>query len=156
MSSCFVIHRTCSNKNLTPHLCYSYRNPHQTTRDVRACLSTSLIFYQCFFKGIPDCRDTHHPNLSDLSFSSSKMKICSQWNTSRFRLWNLTTTIVLRSHTLQKTKRYQTIYRIDWAKACDQRHWRRGVVVITTGQLRSIKPGLRFCAGSNPARGMWQ
>ena len=30
--------------------------------------------------------------------------------------------------------------------------WRRGVVVITTAQLHSIKPELRFCAGSNPAR----
>ena len=30
--------------------------------------------------------------------------------------------------------------------------WRRGVVVITTAQLHSAKPELRFCAGSNPAR----
>ena len=29
----------------------------------------------------------------------------------------------------------------------------RGVVVITTAQLHSTKPELRFCAGSNPARG---
>ena len=28
------------------------------------------------------------------------------------------------------------------------------VVVITTAQLHSTKPELRFCAGSNPARGM--
>ena len=28
--------------------------------------------------------------------------------------------------------------------------WRRGVVVITTAQLHSAKPKLRFCAGSNP------
>ena len=32
--------------------------------------------------------------------------------------------------------------------------WRRGVVVITTAQFHSTKPELRFCAGSNPARGM--
>ena len=32
--------------------------------------------------------------------------------------------------------------------------WRRGVVVITTAQLNSTKPELRFCAGSNPARGV--
>ena len=32
--------------------------------------------------------------------------------------------------------------------------WRRGVVVITTAQLHSPKPELRFCAGSNPARGV--
>ena len=32
--------------------------------------------------------------------------------------------------------------------------WRRGVVVITTAQLHSTKPELRFCAGSNPACGM--
>ena len=30
------------------------------------------------------------------------------------------------------------------------RSWRRGVVVITTAQLYST----RFCAGSNPARGV--
>ena len=29
--------------------------------------------------------------------------------------------------------------------------WRRGVVVITTAQLHSTKPELRFCTGSNPA-----
>ena len=28
------------------------------------------------------------------------------------------------------------------------------VVVITTTQLHSSKPELRFCAGSNPARGV--
>ena len=32
--------------------------------------------------------------------------------------------------------------------------YRRGVVVITTAQLYSTKPELRFCAGSSPARGM--
>ena len=32
--------------------------------------------------------------------------------------------------------------------------WRRGVVVITTAQLHSAKPKLRFCAGSNPPRGV--
>ena len=32
--------------------------------------------------------------------------------------------------------------------------WRRGVVVITTAQLQSTKPELRFCAGSNPAPGV--
>ena len=31
---------------------------------------------------------------------------------------------------------------------------RRGVVVITTAQLHSTKLELRFCAGSNPARGV--
>ena len=31
-------------------------------------------------------------------------------------------------------------------------YWRRGVVVITTTQLHSTKPELRFWAGSNPAR----
>ena len=31
---------------------------------------------------------------------------------------------------------------------------RRGVMVITTAQLHSTKPELRFCAGSNPACGM--
>ena len=32
--------------------------------------------------------------------------------------------------------------------------WRRGVVVITTAQLHSTKPELRFYAGLNPARGV--
>ena len=32
--------------------------------------------------------------------------------------------------------------------------WHRGLVVITTAQLHSTKPELRFCAGSNPARGV--
>ena len=31
--------------------------------------------------------------------------------------------------------------------------WHRGVVVMSTAQLHSIKPELRFCAGSNPAHG---
>ena len=30
--------------------------------------------------------------------------------------------------------------------------WRHGVVVITTAQVHSLKPGHRFFAGSNPAR----
>ena len=32
--------------------------------------------------------------------------------------------------------------------------WRRGAVVITTAQFHSTKPELRFCVGSNPARGV--
>ena len=32
--------------------------------------------------------------------------------------------------------------------------WRRGVVIIAAAQLHSTAPGLRFCAGSNPTRGM--
>ena len=32
--------------------------------------------------------------------------------------------------------------------------WPRGIVVITTAQLYSTKPELRFCTGSNPARGV--
>ena len=31
---------------------------------------------------------------------------------------------------------------------------RCGVVVISTAQLHSTKPEVRFCAGSNPARGV--
>ena len=31
--------------------------------------------------------------------------------------------------------------------------WPRGVAVITTAQLHSTKPELKFCAGSIPARG---
>ena len=32
--------------------------------------------------------------------------------------------------------------------------WRRGAAVITTAQLHSTKPKLRFYAGSNPAHGV--
>ena len=32
--------------------------------------------------------------------------------------------------------------------------WHHGVVVITTTELHSTKPWLRFCTGSNPACGM--
>ena len=32
--------------------------------------------------------------------------------------------------------------------------WRRGIVVVTSVQLHSIKLELRFCASSNPARGL--
>ena len=32
--------------------------------------------------------------------------------------------------------------------------WRRGVMVIIIAQLHSTKSELRFCAGSNPARGV--
>ena len=37
---------------------------------------------------------------------------------------------------------------------CHWNLWRRDVVVITTAQLHSTKPELRFCAGSNPAGGV--
>ena len=32
--------------------------------------------------------------------------------------------------------------------------WLHGVVVITTTQLHSTKPELKFCTGSNPAGGV--
>ena len=35
-----------------------------------------------------------------------------------------------------------------------QKLWRRGVMVITTTPFHSTKPDLRFCASSNPARGV--
>ena len=35
---------------------------------------------------------------------------------------------------------------------CSEHH--RGVVVITTTQLHSTKPELKFCAGSYPVRGV--
>ena len=39
-------------------------------------------------------------------------------------------------------------------KSKNQTLWLRGVVVVTTAQLHSTKPELRFCADSNPARGV--
>ena len=35
-----------------------------------------------------------------------------------------------------------------------QNLWRCDVVAITTAQLHSTKPELRFCTDSNPARGV--
>ena len=47
-----------------------------------------------------------------------------------------------------------TVFQIfDWSKVHSIPR-RRGVVVITTAQLHSTKPEIRFCAGSNPARGV--
>ena len=47
-----------------------------------------------------------------------------------------------------------TVFQIfDWSKVHSIPR-RRGVVVITTAQLHSTKPEIRFCAGSNPTRGM--
>ena len=40
------------------------------------------------------------------------------------------------------------------AFALNLQTYRRGAVVITTAQLHSTKPELRFCAGSNPACGV--
>ena len=37
---------------------------------------------------------------------------------------------------------------------CHWNLWRRGVLVISTAQLRSTKLELRFCAGSNPVGGV--
>ena len=34
--------------------------------------------------------------------------------------------------------------------------WRRSVVVITTAQLHSTKPEIRFCAGPSPASDVWE
>ena len=41
-----------------------------------------------------------------------------------------------------------------WQSIPEIHTWRRGVVVITTTQLYSTKPELRFCTGSNPAHGV--
>ena len=38
--------------------------------------------------------------------------------------------------------------------SAENEKWCRGVVVITTAQLHSAKLELKFCAGSNPARGV--
>ena len=35
-------------------------------------------------------------------------------------------------------------------------NWHRDVMVITTAQLHSTKPELRFCSGSNTAHSMWE
>ena len=42
----------------------------------------------------------------------------------------------------------------NFAKSFNVAPWCRSVVVFTTAQLHSIKPELRFCAGSKPAWGV--
>ena len=41
---------------------------------------------------------------------------------------------------------------IQWQKTIPLKQWCSGIVVITTAQLDSTKPEIRFCAVSNPAR----
>ena len=41
---------------------------------------------------------------------------------------------------------------IQWQKTIPLKQWCSGIVVITTAQLHSTKPEIRFCAVSNPAR----
>ena len=56
------------------------------------------------------------------------------------------------NNVLEFCRNYVTFYQ-DVCCSDAQMHlsWCRGVVVITTAQLHSTKPELRFCAGSNPA-----
>ena len=59
--------------------------------------------------------------------------------------------------TKNSTKFTKTTYvdsRIKRSKIYALKWWRCGVVAITTAQLHSTKPELRFCAGSNPACGV--
>ena len=55
-----------------------------------------------------------------------------------------------------KVSVFKTSFKKQKLKIVTYRHytWRRGIVVITTAQLHSTKPELRFCAGSKPARGV--
>ena len=41
---------------------------------------------------------------------------------------------------------------LKWKQQIPELFWRHDAVVITTAQLHSTKPELRFCPGSNPAR----
>ena len=41
-----------------------------------------------------------------------------------------------------------------WLSLLQNFMWRRDLVVVTTAQLYSTEPELRFSAGSNPARGV--
>ena len=54
-----------------------------------------------------------------------------------------------KKYIFQQKDRKQLLYRL-LLKTVNS----RGVVVITTAQLHSTKPELRFCAGSNRARGV--
>ena len=61
----------------------------------------------------------------------------------------------------QNTHTFISLFRVSCKKYIQinmyifKKAWRRGGVVITTAQRHSTKqPELRFCAGSNPARGV--
>ena len=54
-------------------------------------------------------------------------------------IWILVYQMILQDHVIKRP--------------CDFT-WCRSVVIITTAQLHSTKPELRFCAGSNPTRSM--
>ena len=54
----------------------------------------------------------------------------------------------------QKCSFWQQNIRQEHCGVCGIILWRRGVVVITTAQLYSSKPKLRFCIGSSPASSM--
>ena len=49
---------------------------------------------------------------------------------------------------------YLEVKNLKWKQQIPELFWRHDAVVITTAQLHSTKPELRFCPGSNPARGV--
>ena len=53
---------------------------------------------------------------------------------------------------LGKILKYKVSCKVSENRICSDSF--SGAVVITIGQLHSAKPALRFCAGSNPARGV--
>ena len=67
---------------------------------------------------------------------------------------NLTPTLVCQA-LIWATNFFLEVSALLDVRHCPKLQWRSGVVVITsTAQLHSTIPELRFCAGSNPARGM--
>ena len=54
----------------------------------------------------------------------------------------------------QSWKTASLYLQLPWFRTRRRNQFRRRLLVITTAQLHSAKPGLRFCAGWNPARGV--
>ena len=62
-------------------------------------------------------------------------------------------TLCLTGHPFSKHVFFDSCFVVKWELLKQLKHsWH--LVVITTAQLHSTKPVHRFCAGSNPARGM--
>ena len=69
-------------------------------------------------------------------------------NNNDFKITLMDSLLINRDHPPLSKNRHSLPLKLfdDSEKYCQL--WRRGVVVITTAQLRSMKPELRFCAGS--------
>ena len=118
---------------LLDKICYMYEGtpkPQYVTIQVKCCSCCSFLHITALFRA---------------TIIKKQMQLFSVLIGTRYELKNLLfVSIALRGAYLLK----QYLLAL-WFGAVV---WRCGVVVITTAQLHSTKPELRFCAGSNPAR----